>query len=83
MSEVQVNISGKQLPTDYFVVRVQLVHVKKGFFGLTDTQLAGNAAIATTRKESAELFEKFSTLMKEYGIQFTSIEEIKEKFGKA
>ena len=59
MSEVvKVDVSGEQKPTDYFVLRIQLVHVKKTWFGFKDNLLVFNALIPDSRKEATDLFGK-------------------------
>ena len=53
---------------EYVVVRVQLVHVKKRFFGYQDKILAFHTAIPDTANEALELHEKIGKLMEKYGV---------------
>lgn len=65
---VKVDVSGEQTPKDYYVVRVQIVHVRKGLFGLNDKTIAGNAVIPNTRREAAEFFKDVSDKMARFGV---------------
>lgn len=65
---VKVDVTKDQKPTDYLVVRCQLVNAKKGVFGLKDNTLAIQAVIPNTRIEAAELYGKIKVLMEALGV---------------
>lgn len=73
----QVKIPKQQTPTDYLVVRVELVHVKKGWFGLRDKQLTAHSAIPDTPQQAVDLTNKISLLMNKTGIAIPLEEEAK------
>lgn len=54
---VKIPTGDPQKPADYLVVRVQIVHVKKGVLGLRDKVLARSALIPSKRKEAVKVFE--------------------------
>lgn len=65
--KVQIDVGKSQSPTDYYVVLVELVHVKKGLFGFVDKTLVKNACIPDTREHAAHLTKRFTAIMQEYG----------------
>lgn len=68
---VAVPIGDPQTPTDYYVVRVQLVHVRKGFFGFRDKTLAFSALVPDTRKEAADVFKAVQEDFEKRGVSIT------------
>jgi len=53
---------------EYVAVRVQLVHVKKRFFGYQDKILAFHTAIPDTANEALELHKNIGKLMEKFGV---------------
>lgn len=54
---------------EYVCVRVQVVKVKKGFFGYKDQILGFSTVIPNTVKESEILFKKIQRMFKKYGVE--------------
>jgi len=79
---VNININKKQLPTDYLVVRLQLVHVRKGLFGLKDKELVKHSCIPNTRKEAADIIKRIVNILEEYGVNVIGTSDGTEKGGK-
>ena len=69
MKKIQIE-RRENTPTNYLVVRVQLVHVKKKLLGLKDTEITKFVAIPNTMKESVELTNRIGAIMKKYGKSF-------------
>lgn len=67
--KVFVDLEKEQIPTDYLVVRTQLVHVKKGLFGLKDKQLAVAILIPDTRREAAQVFKNIQDEFGKRGVR--------------
>lgn len=64
----KVQIPKKNTPTEYLVVRLQLVHVKKGFLGrLKDKILTAHAVIPNKPKDAVDLANQFSMFARKYG----------------
>ena len=74
----QIKIPNEQTPREYLVVRMQLIHVKKGIFGLKDEQLTAHTAIPNTPKEAVDLANKIAVLMGKVGVSFPIEEKDKE-----
>jgi len=63
----QIQIPQKQTPTNYLVVRVELVHVMKGWFGLKDRQLTAISVVPNTPSQAVELTNRIGKLTEKYG----------------
>lgn len=71
MKQIQVQIPTKQrIGQDYLAVRVQLVHVKKGMFGLRDKELSFSVVIPDTPELALQLFEEIAEKNSKYGKAF-------------
>ena len=63
----------EQTPKEYLVVKVHLVHVKKGFFGYKDKILAFHSAIPDTPQKALELYKKMIKIVRKYGVTIEKI----------
>lgn len=66
----KIQIPKKNTPTNYFVVRVQLVHVKKGWLGLKDKLITSCTVIPDNPKKAVELTNRIGKLVDDYGVSF-------------
>jgi len=64
----RVQIPKKQTAKEYLAVRVQIVHVKKGWLGFKDKELSSLSAIANTPEEAVEFFSRIWKMADEYGV---------------
>lgn len=64
----QIQLPKANTPTEYVVVRVQIVHVKKGWLGFKDKELSSAMAIPNKPKEAADLFNKIGVMIRKYGV---------------
>jgi len=78
---VNININKKQLPTDYLVVRLQLVHVKKGLLGLKDKELVKHSCIPNMRKEATDIIKRIANILEEYGVNVIGTSDGTERGG--
>ena len=53
---------------EYVCVRVQIVRVKKGWFGLKDTVLGFTTVIPNTPKLAEKIFRETQTRLRKYGV---------------
>lgn len=67
----KIQIPKRNTPTEYLVVRVQIVHVKKRFLGFKDKELSMHTAIPNKPNEAIELFNKISAIMGKYGVSIS------------
>lgn len=68
MKEVQ--IPKEQTLSEYLTVRVQLVYVKKSWFGYRDKLLSFSHVMPTTPQEAIDLFNKIAKANQKYGRTF-------------
>lgn len=70
MTEKDNFLQEKQTPTNYVAIRVTAVQVKRRLsIFWTEKQLGTSVAIPDDHKKAVELFDRLSTIMKEYGVE--------------
>ena len=61
-------MSKKNIPNDYIVIRVKIVHVKKNrFFGIKDKQINAITLVTDTQNKSFKAYKEIEKIIRKYG----------------